>query len=101
LTVVYDTKHAYGIESDKGAEILIHIGIDTVNLAGEHFTTAKQSGDKVKKGELLGTFDRAAIKKAGYDDTVMVIVTNTANYSDIAPLGKTRVDAGEEVLEVK
>lgn len=101
LTVVYDTKHAYGIESDKGAEILIHIGIDTVNLAGEHFTTAKQSGDQVKKGELLGTFDRAAIKKAGYDDTVMVIVTNTANYSDVAPLGKTGVAAGEEIFEVK
>lgn len=101
LTVVYDTKHAYGIESDKGAEILIHIGIDTVNLAGEHFTTAKQSGDQVKKGELLGTFDRAAIKKAGYDDTVMVIVTNTANYSDVAPLGKTGVAAGEEIFEIK
>lgn len=101
LTVVYDTKHAYGIVSDKGAEILIHIGIDTVNLAGEHFTTAKQSGDQVKKGDLLGTFDRAAIKKAGYDDTVMVIVTNTANYSDVAPLGKTGVAAGEEIFEVK
>lgn len=101
LTVVYDTKHAYGIESDKGAEILIHIGIDTVNLAGEHFTTAKQSGDQVKKGDLLGTFDRAAIKKAGYDDTVMVIVTNTANYSDVAPLGKTGVAAGEEIFEIK
>lgn len=101
LTVVYDTKHAYGIESDKGAEILIHIGIDTVNLAGEHFTTAKQSGDQVKKGDLLGTFDPAAIKKAGYDDTVMVIVTNTANYSDVAPLGKTGVAAGEEIFEIK
>lgn len=101
LTVVYDTKHAYGIVSDKGAEILIHIGIDTVNLAGEHFTTAKQSGDQVKKGDLLGTFDRAAIKKAGYDDTVMVIVTNTANYSDVAPLGKTGVAAGEEIFEIK
>ncbi len=100
LTVVYDTKHAYGIESENGAEILIHIGIDTVNLAGEHFTTAKQSGDKVKKGDLLGTFDRTAIQKAGYDDTVMLIVTNTANYADVVALNKTDVDAGEEILTV-
>lgn len=100
LTVVYDTKHAYGIESADGAEILIHIGIDTVNLAGEHFTTAKQNGDTVKKGDLLGTFDRAAIKKAGYDDTVMVIVTNTANYGGVAAVGQSAVNHGEEILEI-
>lgn len=100
LTVVYDTKHAYGIESDNGAEILIHIGIDTVNLAGEHFTAKQVSGAKVKKGDLLGTFDQEGIKKAGYEDTTMVIVTNTKSYNDVTALGKTTVAAGEDVLQL-
>lgn len=101
LAVVYDTKHAYGIESSNGVEVLLHIGIDTVNLAGEHFTTNKKSGDSVKKGELLGTFDQAAIKKAGYEDTVMVIVTNTKDYQAVTSLDKTKVTNGEDLLEVK
>lgn len=101
LTVVYDTKHAYGIVSDEGVEILLHIGIDTVNLAGEHFTTNKQNGDKVSKGDLLGTFDRQAIQEAGYDDTVMVIVTNTADYAEIVPVATNEVEVDTPVLEIK
>ncbi|KAF1305339.1 sucrose-specific PTS transporter subunit IIBC [Candidatus Enterococcus willemsii] len=101
LTVVYDTKHAYGIVSDEGVEILLHIGIDTVNLAGEHFTANKQNGDKVSKGDLLGTFDRQAIQEAGYDDTVMVIVTNTANYAEIVPVATDEVEVDTPILEIK
>lgn len=100
LTVMYDSKHAYGIQSDHGAEILIHIGIDTVNLAGKFFTTNKKRGERVKKGELLGTFDREAIKEAGYDDTVMLLVTNTAAYGEVADLDKTQVSAGDDLVAV-
>lgn len=100
LTVMYDSKHAYGIQSDSGAEVLIHIGIDTVNLAGKFFTTNKKRGERVKKGELLGTFDREAIKEAGYDDTVMLLVTNTTAYGEVAVLDKTQVSAGDDLVAV-
>ncbi len=100
LTVMYDSKHAYGIQADSGAEILIHIGIDTVNLAGQFFSTNKKKGERVKKGELLGTFDREALKKAGYDDTVMLLVTNSAAYGDVSTLDKPTVTQGEDILAV-
>lgn len=100
LTVMYDSKHAYGIQADSGAEILIHIGIDTVNLAGQFFSTNKKKGERVKKEELLGTFDREAIKKAGYDDTVMLLVTNSAAYGDVSTLDKPTVTQGEDILAV-
>lgn len=100
LTVMYDSKHAYGIQADSGAEILIHIGIDTVNLAGKFFSTNKKKGERVKKGELLGTFDREAIKNAGYDDTVMILVTNSTAYGEISPLDKANVIQGEDILAV-
>lgn len=101
LSVVYETKHAYGIVTEQGAEILIHIGIDTVNLAGQHFTTNKQSGDVVKKGDLLGTFDVAAIKEAGYDSTVMIIVTNTNQYSEVNPVTEGSLANGATVIKMK
>ncbi|OTO72610.1 MULTISPECIES: sucrose-specific PTS transporter subunit IIBC [unclassified Enterococcus] len=100
LTVMYDSKHAYGIQADSGAEILIHIGIDTVNLAGKFFSTNKKKGERVKKGEILGTFDREAIKNAGYDDTVMILVTNSAAYGEISTLDKANVIQGEDILAV-
>ncbi|MDN6615235.1 MAG: sucrose-specific PTS transporter subunit IIBC [Enterococcus sp.] len=100
LTVMYDSKHAYGIQADSGAEILIHIGIDTVNLAGKFFSTNKKKGERVKKGELLGTFDREAIENAGYDDTVMILVTNSTAYGEISPLDKANVVQGEDILAV-
>lgn len=101
LSVVYETKHAYGIVTEQGAEILIHIGIDTVNLAGQHFTTNKQSGDVVKKGDLLGTFDVAAIKEAGYDSTVMMIVTNTNQYSEVNPVTEGSLANGATIIKMK
>ena len=81
LTVAYETKHAYGIKSDEGAEVLIHIGIDTVNMKGEGFTTDVKQGQHVEKGEKLGTVDLDAVKKAGYDTTVMTVITNTTSYA--------------------
>ncbi|QYC98031.1 PTS beta-glucoside transporter subunit IIBCA [Lactiplantibacillus plantarum] len=98
ITVTYDSHHAYGIKTTAGAEILIHLGLDTVNLNGEHFTTNVQKGDTVHQGDLLGTFDVAALKAANYDPTVMLVVTNTANYSNVERLKVTNVQAGEQLV---
>ncbi|HCT5590879.1 TPA: PTS beta-glucoside transporter subunit IIBCA [Enterococcus faecalis] len=86
LNLVADTGHAYGIQTDAGAEVLIHIGIDTVTLGQEVFQTQVTQGHRVKKGDLLGTFDRKAIKEAGLDSTVMVIITNTSSYLSVEPM---------------
>lgn len=84
VTIVYETKHAYGIKSDDGAEVLIHIGLDTVNLKGKYFESFVKQGQHVEKGTKLGTVDLGAVKKAGYDTTVMVVITNTADYTDVS-----------------
>ncbi|MFZ2210694.1 MAG: sucrose-specific PTS transporter subunit IIBC, partial [Lactococcus raffinolactis] len=75
LTVTNDSKHAYGLLTANGAEVLLHIGIDTVQMAGDGFSTQVKQGQVVKKGDLLGTFNIDKIKAAGYEATVMVIVT--------------------------
>ncbi|MBM6439844.1 PTS glucose transporter subunit IIA [Lacticaseibacillus rhamnosus] len=80
LSLVYPTGHAIGITSDKGAEILIHIGIDTVNLKGKHFKALIEQGQKVTVGTPLVEFDYQAIQAAGYAPTVMMIVTNSDQY---------------------
>lgn len=86
MTVAYDSHHAYGLKSDDGAEILIHIGIDTVNMKGDGFEAKVNQGQRVHVGDILGTVDLEKVKEAGYDTTVMTIVTNSASYSDVAPL---------------
>ena len=101
ITMIAETAHAFGMELDNGIEILIHIGIDTVNLEGKHFTSKKKQGDRLVAGELLGTFDRNAISKDGYDTTVMLIVTNTDNYAEVAPVKTGEVAAKEVILNVK
>lgn len=86
MTVTYDSKHAYGIHSNGGADILIHIGLDTVNLGGKHFTANVKQGQMVKKGDLLGTFDLKAIQAAGFDTTTMLIITNSQDYAAVDAL---------------
>ena len=100
VTVAYETKHAYGLKSDDGAEILIHIGIDTVNLKGEHFESFVKQGQRIKKGDKLGTVDLAAVKEAGYDTTVMVIVTNTNDYASVDRVQNDKVKAGDNLIAV-
>lgn len=84
ITVAYESKHAYGIKTTDGVEVLIHVGIDTVNLAGQGFTSEVTQGQQVKKGQLLGTFDKQIIADAGYPVTTMVIVTNTNDFKNVA-----------------
>ena len=83
ITVLFETKHAIGIHSSEGADILIHVGLDTVKLNGEHFEAKVAQGDTVKKGQLLLEFDASAIKAAGYDTTTPVLVTNAAEFNQI------------------
>lgn len=98
LTVTNDSKHAYGILTDKGAEILIHIGIDTVKMAGKGFKTYVTQGQKLKKGDLLGEFDIEKIHKAGVDSTVMMIVTNSIAYAEVKSMVNVELMVGEKAL---
>ncbi|MBL1055412.1 sucrose-specific PTS transporter subunit IIBC [Ligilactobacillus agilis] len=100
VTVAYETKHAYGLKSKDGAEVLIHIGIDTVNLKGEGFESFVKQGQTVKAGDKLGTVDLAKVKAEGYDTTVMVVVTNTNNYASVNRLNVTDVKHGDNVVAV-
>lgn len=83
ITVAYATKHAYGLKTADGVEVLIHIGIDTVNLAGKGFESQVVQGQQVKKGDVLGIFDKQVISDAGYPVTTMVIVTNTKTFKTV------------------
>ena len=101
VTIVFPTGHAYGLKTVNGAEILIHVGIDTVTMNGDGFEQKVTQGDKVKAGDVLGTFDSNKIAAAGLDDTTMVIVTNTADYASVAPVATGSVAKGDAVIEVK
>lgn len=84
VTSLFETNHAIGLTLNNGLELLIHIGIDTVKLKGKHFTAHVKQGDKVSKGQKLVSFDLDALKKEGYDTTVVMIVTNSDQYSNVA-----------------
>lgn len=101
VTIAFATGHAYGLKTSNGAEILIHVGIDTVSMNGKGFNHTVAQGDKVKAGDVLGTFDSAKIAAAGLEDTTMVIVTNTADYASVTPVGQGTVSKGDAVIEVK
>ena len=101
VTIVFPTGHAYGLRTANGAEILIHVGIDTVSMNGEGFNHKVAQGDKVKAGDLLGTFDSAKIAAAGLDNTTMVIVTNTADFASVNPVASGLVAKGDAIIEVK
>ena len=101
VTIAFATGHAYGLKTTKGAEILIHVGIDTVSMNGDGFDQKVAQGDKVKAGDVLGTFDAAKIAAAGLDDTTMVIITNTADYASVTPVAKGTVTKGDAVIELK
>ena len=100
ITMVFDTKHAVAMTTTDGAEILMHIGIDTVKLEGQHFETFVNDGDQVKKGQTLIKFDIPAIKAAGYKVTTPCIVTNWEDYSTLRPLKTGDVKTGDDFIEL-
>ena len=100
VQIAFETGHAYGLKSNDGAEILIHIGIDTVSMAGKGFKQAVSANQTVKKGDVLGTFDLDDIAAAGLDSTTMVIVTNTADYTEVNPVATGTVAKGDALIAV-
>ncbi|MBB5264276.1 PTS system D-glucosamine-specific IIC component [Catenibacillus scindens] len=101
ITMVFDTKHAIGMTAEGGVELLLHMGIDTVQLNGQYFDVKVKDGDKVKQGDLLAVFDMEAIKGAGYRMVTPVIITNTDDYSEIKLLAEGAVTKDDPVLSVK
>ena len=98
---LFDTHHAIGLVTEGGAELLLHIGIDTVKLGGQHFTAHVENGQKVKKGDLLISFDIDAIKEAGYLVTTPLIVCNTDRYTAVKTLAEGEVKPGQDLLRVE
>lgn len=101
IRLLFPTNHAIGLATDDGAEILIHVGMDTVELDGKGFTAHVVQGSKVKKGQLLLSFDMDVIKAAGYPVTTPVIVTNTANYDSVTAIASGQIDLGQALLDIK
>lgn len=101
VSSTFDTHHAVGLTTDDGAELLMHIGIDTVKLGGKHFTYLVKEGDKVKKGQPLIRFELDAIKAEGYPVTTPLIVCNTDEYAAVTPKASGTVKQGDALLELK
>ena len=100
VVLVFPTGHAIGMQTAAGAEILMHIGMDTVNLQGKGFETLVEKGQAVKAGDPLVKFNLAAIKQAGYDPTMPMVVTNSVKYHEVKAVAKDTVAVGDEVLEL-
>lgn len=101
VTMLFGTKHALGLTSSKGTQLMIHIGIDTVKLNGQYFESFVKQGDHVSKGQKLLHFDLDAIEKAGYDCSTVVIVTNTNDYNEVKLLTAGKVKNGTEILQTR
>lgn len=100
IRLLFPTNHAIGLATDDGAELLIHVGMDTVALDGKGFTAHVVQGSKVKKGQLLLSFDIDAIKEAGYPVTTPIIVTNMSRFRDLKVLAEGEVDLGDTLFEL-
>lgn len=100
VLTVFGTKHAIGLSLENGIELLIHIGLDTVQLNGAPFDIHVKEGDELKKGDLIAVFDEQAIQEAGYRTVTPVIVTNTDQYRKFELIKSGPVKAGDEVLSV-
>ena len=97
---IFDTKHAIGLKTDNGLEVMIHVGLDTVQLEGKPFTLKTKVGDKVKQGDLLLEFDAKAIKDAGYSTVTPVIITNLEDGQDILAYPETEKNVGDQLFAV-
>lgn len=98
ISAFFPTGHAIGMNTDDGAEILIHVGMDTVKLEGKYFTPKAKQGDHVKKGQLLLEFDVQKIKKAGYSTITPVLITNSDQYTDIVPTDAKQANQGDTII---
>lgn len=101
IDTVFDTKHAVNMVSTDGAEILMHIGLDTVKLNGQYFETHVQENSHVKKGDLLVTFDIEQIKKAGYKVTTPMVICNSDDYSNLTVTAKGKITNGSDIIKIE
>ena len=101
IGMVFDTLHAVSMVTDYGAEVLIHVGLDTVKMSGEGFKGHVKSGDHVKKGDLLLELDLEKVKAAGYDTITPMIVCNTPDYASVEALAGKEVAVGDDVAVLK
>lgn len=100
IASLFQTKHAIGIQSETGVEVLIHVGIDTVKLDGQYFTAHVKVGDKVRAGDLLIEFDRHAIRSAGYDLATPVIISNSDDYRAVETVNASTITLGTRLLSI-
>lgn len=100
IATVMDTKHAVCIQGEDGLELIVHAGLDTVELNGKYYQTYKEIGDQVKAGDVLLEFDLEAITKAGYDVTTPIVITNLGDYKITKCLTGQQVKAGKEVIQL-
>lgn len=101
IDMVFDTLHAISMTTDFGAEVLIHVGLDTVQLKGEGFESHVKAGDAVKKGQLLLTADLEKIKEAGYNTITPILICNTGEYHSVQGIEKEEIEAGAEILKIE
>ncbi len=100
VIMVFETRHAVSIRANGGAELIIHIGLDTVNLHGQYFNARVTAGDKVKKGDVLIEFDMDKIKEQGYDLITPIIICNTPDYPNLVCHTGMDVKAGDLIMEL-
>src|SRR5690606_9631214 len=100
IATMFETKHACTIVSDDGAEILIHVGLDTVNLKGEFYHAHVKDGDRVKAGDLILEFDMAKIQEAGYDIITPVVICNSATYAKVETYTGKIVQELDEIMRI-
>ncbi len=101
IGMVFDTLHAVSLTTDYGAEVLIHVGLDTVQMKGEGFEGHVKAGDKVKKGDLLLTVDLEKVKEAGYDIITPMLICNTGDYASVEAMDGKEVKAGDDILSIE
>lgn len=101
VVMTFATGHAIGLKSSQGAELLIHIGMDTVNLQGKGFETLVQKGQTVSAGDLLVKFDLAAIKEAGYTVTTPIVITNSKDFGKVSQVATGEVKTGDKLLDLQ
>ena len=101
VVAIFPTKHAIGLVSESGVEILIHVGLNTVELKGQYFEALVKADESVKKGQPILTFDLAKIQAAGYETQVPIVVTNTPQYSSIETISVGQTDCDQDILAVR
>ncbi|MCR1945424.1 PTS beta-glucoside transporter subunit IIBCA [Enterococcus gallinarum] len=100
VLTVFPTKHAIGLRSDQGVEVLIHIGIDTVSLEGKYFAMNVKQGDRVRTGQPIGEVDFEKVREAGYDPTTIVVITNTNDFLDVIPTSNNQLVKSDDLLNI-